>query len=122
MINGSYKNGLALTLQKRTVDNLFMLCPFSTLKQLTESFDTFSTMYKDAIPALIFSTDKDCKVTNEKLTELSALAGAVCKFAMTAHVDEINKGSKRRNVIESLMLAKEHLTKLRELINAAKTK
>lgn len=79
-------------------------------------------MYTDIIPSLIFSTDKDCKVSNDKLNDLSALVSATITFAMTAHVDEINKGSKRKNVIDSLMLAKEQLTKLRELINEAKTK
>lgn len=109
-------------LQKGLIENLFLLSPFTTLKQLNESYAVLSGIYKETMPSLIFSTDKDCKVTNEELTNISTLIGAVITNAMVAHTDEVNKGGKRKNVIDSLILAKQHLTVFRELINEAKTK
>lgn len=122
MINGNYKNGIAIMLEMNLLKKLFEQGSFTNLKQLKQGFDMLCHLYKKKIPTLIFSTNRNYKVTNEDLTNISALIGTVITYTMSAHSSELNQGGKRKNVIDSLVLAEEHLTKLREIINEAKTK
>lgn len=125
MINGNYKNGLAITLQKRLINNLFQLSPFSTLKALNKTYEAFETVYRQVIPTLIFSTDKDYKVSIEDLGDLATSTTAVITQVQLAKYNELIK-QKRKNVIDALALTEEQLAKfitlIDEVINEAKIK
>jgi hypothetical protein len=121
MINGSYKAGLAITLQKQTTDSLFLYGMLNSVPKVVTAYEEVTKQYKEIRPTVPFNTI-NFDISNEKLDILITSIKAALRAAMEQQSEELNRTEKRQNVLDSLQLAKEYLTALNNIVNEVKTK